>query len=899
MKKYLSLLVVMAMVLTTLALPVAVSADEVVPAGIGSEAIAITYAVKNASGAVLDKVRPGEKFNLVISAQVTSAEKITAFSIGVPYDTNAFTASAGEITYGDLFTTAEIIATSVEGKGLSLIYDQNDTGISVSEQAGIFEIATIPFTVSNTAEAKAGYSFGEDIIAAKANESISFIEMTNESGYFEYTVSSNKASLAVEANTVTVTVDGSPLEMNKTYYKEGGVTLAVAGTGITAVTLQKDQGDEVDHFSDYSAIQVTESGSYTLKVTTPEGTKTYTFSVFAQAISANIAVTATPAIADKNGAVSLTAAMEDIVGPAGAAMVSFDVAYDVDSVEFNGVTPGADVPQNQDAVKAVKNENGKVSVIYGDKNSEVEANAVTKGQKFIVLNFTVKADAVSGAECVFAMSNAKAAMYNTAPSADNFAATITNSASITISSGDPLIVGSYPAEYSKDAYDLSVLVNGTGAKYAPAAELQGVSGDENIKAWLALEGNGTAIGTGNQNIRIEKEGDYYVLVTLASGETSLIKLLNENLKLDQTGPEIVFTNVSAQWRAISSLDVTSLTATDTNMPDTLEFFYYLGTTDEPAAVTTPVPTEPAAINLTNLEAETITFKTADKLGNAAVQTFSIKADNMIPAATLTKAEGTVKPANTVTLNLTAADGGSGIAAEAIAVKRDGAATDLSIALSGGTGSVAVTQNGTYSVDVVDNVGNAVTKEVTVDEIEAATVPALKAAVNTAAATKAGLLTNSALQALGFADNGTYKYLKIEADATAAGYTTTIAVTKDTMPLAAASTYTLTEAGKYVITVTTTSATNAAVTASETYTVNIGDLPSINKDGIYNIVDYAVMKTFITKSVEPSAGIFQGGYFSGDVTGDFKNDIEDYTKMLDALKHMAKKADYGTYFEIAK
>ena len=233
------------------------------------------------------------------------------------------------------------------------------------------------------------------------------------------------------------------------------------------------------------------------------------------------------------------------------------------------------------------------------------------------------------------------------------------------------------------------------------------------------------------------------------------------------------------------------------------------------------------------------------------------------------------------------------------MKRNGAATDLSIALSNGTGSVAVTQNGTYSVTVSDSVGNAVTKEVTVDEIEAATVPALKAAVNAAAATKAGLLTNSALQALGFADNGTYKYLKIEADATAAGYTTTIAVTKDGQPVATASTYTLTEAGKYVITVTTTSATNAAVTASETYTVNIGDLPSINKDGIYNIVDYAVMKTFITKSVEPSAGIFQGGYFSGDVTGDFKNDIEDYTKMLDALKHMAKKADYGTYFEIAK
>ena len=233
------------------------------------------------------------------------------------------------------------------------------------------------------------------------------------------------------------------------------------------------------------------------------------------------------------------------------------------------------------------------------------------------------------------------------------------------------------------------------------------------------------------------------------------------------------------------------------------------------------------------------------------------------------------------------------------MERDGEETELSISLSNGTGSVAVTQNGRYSVEVFDNVGNRAIALVTVDEIEGATVPALKAAVNTAAATKAGLLTDTEAAALGFADNGTYKYLKIEADVTAAGYTTTIAVTQDSAPLAAASAYTLTDAGKYVITVTTTSNTNSAVTASETYTVNIGELPSINKDGIYNIVDYAVMKTFITKNVAPSAGIFQGGYFSGDVNGDFVNDTEDYIKMLDALKGMAKKADYGTYFEIAK
>ena len=87
MKKYLSLLVVMAMVLTTLALPVAVSADEVVPAGTGQDAITITYHVQNTDGAPITVVRPGETFKLVISAQATQAEAITAFSIGVPYDT--------------------------------------------------------------------------------------------------------------------------------------------------------------------------------------------------------------------------------------------------------------------------------------------------------------------------------------------------------------------------------------------------------------------------------------------------------------------------------------------------------------------------------------------------------------------------------------------------------------------------------------------------------------------------------------------------------------------------------------------------------------------------------------------------------------------------------------------
>lgn len=892
MKKYLSLLVVMAMVLTTLALPVVVSADEVVPAGTGEDAITITYNVQNTDGTPITVVHPGETFNLVISAQAIKADAITAFTIGVPYNTSAFT--TGSPTYGDLFETVTIDSQVIDGTGLSLTYDGVATaGIAVNNQADPFVIATIPFTVTSTAAAQP-YTLGEAISVlpegSTPDASTSFVEITvgDTIEVFPYTVTATPVSITVESNSVSVNVDGSALVNGKTYYKEGGIMLSVAGTGITKVTLKKDQDTPVDHTAKYDSISVPASGSYILTITTPEGSTEYLFSVFAEPLSASIKMEANKAMVNPGGPVELTAAMESLTGEVGAAMISFDVAYDPTVFAFSGVATdlGGDV-------KAVKDENGKVSVIYGDKNSVVAENAVKTGA-FMTLNFTAKSDAAANASCTFTPSNAKAAMYNTAPSADDFVADIFGTPTVTINPGTPLVVEAFPTEYAR-TQTLSVIVNGTAAKYAAAADLpEGTSGETAIKAWLATDGNGHTLVSGN--LTIDKECDYYVLVD----EEMVILSLND-LKIDRTGPVITM-NTAADWNkpATEAIDLTSLNATDAKagVDEPVVYYYYLGNAASADQVNTLL--DGSSVSAKGMEVEYITLKAADKLGNIAFKSFAVMVDCKVPEVTFTK-EGTA-PANSVTLKLSATTNGSGSDIPAGKVDVYYKADPSSQATKAGeidwnNGSLTVSQNGIYSVTVSDGVGNSVSKDVTVTEIEAAVVPALKAAVNATTTTKEGLLTDEALAKLGFADNGTFKYLKIEAGETAPGYKTQIGVTLDGAPFTEG--LELKSQGKYVITVTTTSESNEAVTASATYTVNIGELPSINKDGVYNIVDYAVMKTFITKNVAPTAKIFLGGYFSGDVNGDFVNSDEDFILMMKALKEMAKKDDYSKYFEIAK
>lgn len=898
MKKYISFLVVLAMLLTTLAFPAAVFAteEEVLPAGTGNEAITITYAVKSNDGTQdLSEVHPGEAFKLVVSGKVTEAQKITAFSLGVPFDDTNFTANKEGITYGTLFASAGIVANAVPGKGINLFYEQNETGIDVSNQSEAFEIATIPFTVNADAAAAPSYKFGEELIANKGQENISFIEMTGLTEIFDYTVGSTQATLAVVANTVSVTVDGAALTEGKTYYKVGGVSLGVTGTGITKVTLQKDAEEAVDHTGKYDVISVPATGAYKLTVTTAEGDKVFNFSVFAEEISAAVNVTADPTAVKKGASFQLKAAMSEINGPAGAAMVSFDAAYDPAVITFNNADLGAGVPAGTDAVKVVDDKNGKLSVIYGDKNSNVEENAVTKDEEFVVLNFTVKNEvAAETTSTAVNLTNAKAAMFNTAPSAIDFAVTINSPVTVTIAPDTLMDTPVYPEQWSNAAYDLDVIVYGT-AKYAAAVD---VPNEQDALNWV--KENGTDV---NGKINVAKEGNYYVVVTPAAGEAALFTLNAADLKLDLTGPEITFTGVSDSWRKGAQIDVTSLNATDkgAGMAEAVEYFYYLGTTDDGAQVTNAVSGGAIAVE-DGTAVDTITFKAADKLGNTSVKTFSVKVDNAKPVVKFEKAEGTQKPAASVTLNLTVTDAGSGIPAAAIVVKKDGEDSGKSITLEGGSGSVVVNENGTYSVVVKDNVENtAAEASVTVNEIEGAVVPALKAAVNSAAATKAGLKTDDEMKKAGFADNGTYKYLKVEADTTAAGYTTKVVVVKDSEPaLPEAASYELTEAGKYVITLTTTANNNPGVTASAVYTVNIAaDLPSVNGDKVYNVADYAVMKMFVGKTAEPTAGVFKGGYFAGDVNGDFANNADDYAAMLNALKNMAGKSEYGKYFEIAK
>ncbi|MEG2381488.1 MAG: hypothetical protein RSB38_07330, partial [Oscillospiraceae bacterium] len=142
--------------------------------------------------------------------------------------------------------------------------------------------------------------------------------------------------------------------------------------------------------------------------------------------------------------------------------------------------------------------------------------------------------------------------------------------------------------------------------------------------------------------------------------------------------------------------------------------------------------------------------------------------------------------------------------------------------------------------------------------------------------------------------GTFKSIAFDKAADAANFTTTL--TLDTAPYTVGTPITTT--GAHTIAVVTTHNANPALTSTVSYTFTIGQIPSANNDNKFNVLDYTMMKIAET-TAKDRATYFDGGYFSGDVTGDFAYGASDYADILTVIQKSVNQARYDQYLNIFK
>ena len=99
-----------------------------------------------------------------------------------------------------------------------------------------------------------------------------------------------------------------------------------------------------------------------------------------------------------------------------------------------------------------------------------------------------------------------------------------------------------------------------------------------------------------------------------------------------------------------------------------------------------------------------------------------------------------------------------------------------------------------------------------------------------------------------------------------------------------------------MTVTTTHTVNASDSATATYKftiVDVAEMLSPNADKRFNIIDYAMVRQLVelNKALPTAENGFDGGIFSGDVTGDLTVNGADYADIIRSIRAGEKPGSY--------
>lgn len=888
MKKFLSLMLTLALIITTLALPITASAADIsLQALVEGKTITVSYTPSAST------VHPGETFTIGVKATPSEDFTLDSYVVDIKYDGTQFTLN-NEVT-DDL----KKFDSDTTNAYVRLISEANQ---AVTASAGL-DLVTLNFTVKTTA-VPSPYTtciLGDDTaFNVKNGNTIDWFVLGSN-------ITDTQVTTTVAENTYSVKIDGNELVPGKTYYKTSGVTVSVTGTGIESVKVNEESltagGDGA-----YTK-ELTEGGEYTVKVKVigkNEESKSFTLNTETIAAKLITDFAANELGYKKGDNFSVPVKITGLGTSAQAAMVSFKVEAAA-GLTLDTTALGAGVTYDAE----------NKTVMYGNTAGET---GLGNDALVATLKFNVEDAAVYGVNSV-TISDAKLALVKDIdPTADSIGNEINTQKVVVVPTE---AFGTLPADITTAAWtnnNYTVAVTPADAevsvKYLAVGELTSVdtTTQSGLKAIYdnaqAVTGATVAVDSENNYVIIARVGDdpavYQHVGTLTPGT---------NAWYDKTAPTVDITGIAAVTGVKNSkggyvFDITGLAKSDARS-GLNKIEYSLNGVDYTEfgldATSITIPEQNFNGN--------VTFKVTDKAGNTAVSDgFALKLDMDDPTVT-GMAVGAVQADGSKDITANVADVGSGVTGGAITVAvykgeaRSAALSDISAiealekvadaALNEGVATYKTTTAGRYYFVAADAAEHKAFASVDVAFETLSEASGIKVKVYASAADYAAGFKKTDDSALAdfSGTNGSFVYVNVSVDAAPANYANTVTLKKDDGDAAAYTSETpITESGAYELTVTTTHTVNASDSATATYKftiVDVAEMLSPNADKRFNIIDYAMVRQLVelNKALPTAENGFDGGIFSGDVTGDLTVNGADYADIIRSIRAGEKPGSY--------
>lgn len=888
MKKFLSLMLTLALIITTLALPITASAADISLQGVATGSITVSYTPSAST------VYPGETFIIGVKATPSADITLDSYVVDINYDGTQFTLNNEE--------TADLkkFDSNTTNAYVRLISETKDQSVTADEG---LQLVTLSFTVKTDAVASSYTTciLGDDTaFNVKNGNTIDWFVLGSN-------IRDDKVTTTVAENTYTVKIDGNELVSGKTYYKTSGVTVSVTGTGIESVKVNEESltaGGE----GAYTKV-LTEGGEYTVKVKVigkNEESKSFTLNTETIAAKLITDFAANELGYKKGDNFSVPVKITGLGTSAQAAMVSFKVeaaaGLTLDTTALGeGVTYDAE----------------NKTVMYGNTAGET---GLGNDALVATLKFNVEDAAVYGVNSV-TISEAKLALVKDIdPTADSIGNEINTQKVVVVPTA---AFGALPADITTAAWtnnNYTVAVTPADAavsvKYLAVGELTSV--ETTTQSGLkAIYDNAQAVAAAT--VTVDSENNY-VIVARVGDDPAVYQHVGTltpgtNAWYDKTAPTVDITGIAPVTGVKNSkggyvFDITGLAKSDARSGlDKIEYSLngveYTVFGLDVTSIT--IPEQNFSGN--------VTFKVTDKAGNTAVSDgFALKLDMDDPTVT-EMAVGGVKADGSKDITANIADVGSVVTGSVITVKVYKGASDSDeltlidevkalgdgevVTLSDGVATYNTTSAGRYYFVATDAAGHEAFASVkatfqTLDKASGIKVKVYAKATDYVA----GFKTKADADLTDFSGtNGSFTYVAVKVDAPNTGYENTVTLKKGEEEAAA---YTdesaITEIGDYELTVTTTHSTNKSDSQSATYKFSIvaeKDMPSPNGDKRFNIIDFAMVRQLfeLENALPTSENGFTGGIFSGDVTGDLKIDGADYADIIRSIRAGEKPGSY--------
>lgn len=847
MKKYLSLVLAIALVLTTLALPVAANNDISLAAVAGN--IAISF---NASKT---EVNPGDAITVdVVATAPTSDVTVNSGQVDVVFPSESF-------EYASL--PEGVTAATKDSKTVLSWINEETTQTIATTGTSLF---TLNLTVKDNAVTSTfDILAGDTLFAYYSNPSADPVD---------YDVEATAAEIKVVPNTITVKVDGVEIVNEKNYtYKTAAPVVTIEGTHLTKFVV-----NDADVLAAGTA--TLKDGANTITVAaTGVAEKTYTVTVTKvedSAITVDLTATETPVKAGDT--VTATVAIDGLADGKQIAMASFKISYEA-PLTVKEVAKDANQGYTVEA-----NGDNTATVVYGDPASAtgvgngtlvaVEFNVgetTAYGNKNIAIVDEEEAEDAITEDVQFVLANAltgENVKYSFGAQSDKIVvvpANVADWASVDTSAQET---------WTNQAYTLPVTKNDAATVKYLASSVEATDAEDiyNNEGANNLVGGAMTINADATYYVVAKIGDapaaYAIVATLVNGT---------DIFFDNVAPVIETNNLSMTTWASAKDSAYTIPVTAENWKVTDKNY------DKATYNDVDIANGIVFAQGTNLNEE-ITIVAKDLAGNTVDAKVAVKIDSTVPELTLTAGEQNDKK---VEITVDAEDAMSDVKSTTAYFNTAADATegeDVTITEN----KITADKTGYYYVTTVDNAGNAVTKSVKITIVGSVDAPAITAKTVKGAEYAAGFATESALTGkIDSKSNGTFTYVAFNIPEVEGA---NVVATLNGEPYTSETE--ITAANTYVLTVTATSTVDAAVTDTDVYNFEVvadqNGMKSINGDARYNIRDYAKIRNIIgTTEADGLASITSAHafatYLAGDLTGDLKMTTADYAAIINSLR----------------